>query len=568
MLPGSQGPSSHSPDLLGGSSGIGLTNGSSGNHGYGSPQGSIRNNGYHHSTPATGESASLSSFGNALPHVGTTQQQSSVPTTASSSLYHPMADSHSTSSFPAVSADPAAYARANAFHAAAGMAPGSSGVANNGQDGVGSATGPGQAVGGESFYPLGLPGTSKRPVNPNAPPRLYKCNVCPASFSRNHDLKRHSRIHLAVKPFPCPYCDKSFSRKDALKRHILVKGCGTGNKKSKEDKGKKGKAKGAVAAAASAQNNVGASSPSTSFSDRNPALPNGSVTGAESAQTSPTTSTNMYAHQHPHAEGAPTSEFGFASGGGMSGMHYHGHNGGAGDLYGRAGSGTSSLTINAGGGSADLGRDNASGAMSSAYSAQPSPYGGSIPTRTGLPMSASSGSSSSWYNNPYGGPAGDGSNGSGASAIRSRDSTYETDSAVGGPGGPYGPRSGTPHSHAAYEHHHHHQQAHHGGHHAPHSHMGQSHASPHSHPYSPHSATGPQLNSANMHTGYGSMYAGQQQQPHYPQQQQQQAQQHQHYPSAPGYPQHDALASGGQGAHDPAQTGGPPQGQMQNWWRT
>lgn len=47
--------------------------------------------------------------------------------------------------------------------------------------------------------------------------RPFKCDVCPQSFNRNHDLKRHKRIHLAVKPFPCGYCDKSFSRKDALK---------------------------------------------------------------------------------------------------------------------------------------------------------------------------------------------------------------------------------------------------------------------------------------------------------------------------------------------------------------
>jgi uncharacterized Zn-finger protein len=47
--------------------------------------------------------------------------------------------------------------------------------------------------------------------------RPFKCDECPQSFNRNHDLKRHKRIHLAVKPFPCAHCDKSFSRKDALK---------------------------------------------------------------------------------------------------------------------------------------------------------------------------------------------------------------------------------------------------------------------------------------------------------------------------------------------------------------
>ncbi|KAK3937809.1 hypothetical protein QBC46DRAFT_391641 [Diplogelasinospora grovesii] len=56
--------------------------------------------------------------------------------------------------------------------------------------------------------------------------RPFKCEHCTQAFSRNHDLKRHSRIHLAVRPFPCPVCGKSFSRKDALKRHQLVKACG------------------------------------------------------------------------------------------------------------------------------------------------------------------------------------------------------------------------------------------------------------------------------------------------------------------------------------------------------
>jgi uncharacterized Zn-finger protein len=65
------------------------------------------------------------------------------------------------------------------------------------------------------------------PQQANVHDRPFKCDQCPQSFNRNHDLKRHKRIHLAVKPFPCGHCDKSFSRKDALKRHILVKGCGS-----------------------------------------------------------------------------------------------------------------------------------------------------------------------------------------------------------------------------------------------------------------------------------------------------------------------------------------------------
>ena len=51
--------------------------------------------------------------------------------------------------------------------------------------------------------------------------RPFKCDQCPQSFNRNHDLKRHKRIHLAVKPFPCGHCEKSFSRKDALKVRVL-----------------------------------------------------------------------------------------------------------------------------------------------------------------------------------------------------------------------------------------------------------------------------------------------------------------------------------------------------------
>ena len=47
--------------------------------------------------------------------------------------------------------------------------------------------------------------------------RPFKCDVCPQGFTRNHDLKRHRRIHLSAKPFPCLCCGKPFSRRDALK---------------------------------------------------------------------------------------------------------------------------------------------------------------------------------------------------------------------------------------------------------------------------------------------------------------------------------------------------------------
>jgi hypothetical protein len=64
--------------------------------------------------------------------------------------------------------------------------------------------------------------TPHPPSQPTHNDRPFKCDQCPQSFNRNHDLKRHKRIHLAVKPFPCGHCEKSFSRKDALKVWHLV----------------------------------------------------------------------------------------------------------------------------------------------------------------------------------------------------------------------------------------------------------------------------------------------------------------------------------------------------------
>ncbi|KAJ2358697.1 hypothetical protein IWW50_000074 [Coemansia erecta] len=58
-----------------------------------------------------------------------------------------------------------------------------------------------------------------------SPARPFKCETCEQSFSRNHDLKRHVKIHSGIKPHKCSKCGKSFGRSDALKRHSMVKRC-------------------------------------------------------------------------------------------------------------------------------------------------------------------------------------------------------------------------------------------------------------------------------------------------------------------------------------------------------
>ncbi|KAI9091801.1 hypothetical protein DFS34DRAFT_567762, partial [Phlyctochytrium arcticum] len=53
----------------------------------------------------------------------------------------------------------------------------------------------------------------------------FSCSLCSATFSRKHDLKRHTRIHLGIRPFGCEVCNKRFTRMDALNRHWVVQRC-------------------------------------------------------------------------------------------------------------------------------------------------------------------------------------------------------------------------------------------------------------------------------------------------------------------------------------------------------
>jgi hypothetical protein len=73
-----------------------------------------------------------------------------------------------------------------------------------------------KSPGGQAFLPTHQIDSQFVP-HPNAQTdRPFRCDMCPQSFNRYHNLKRHKRIHLAVKPFPCGHCDKSFSREVAL----------------------------------------------------------------------------------------------------------------------------------------------------------------------------------------------------------------------------------------------------------------------------------------------------------------------------------------------------------------
>lgn len=66
--------------------------------------------------------------------------------------------------------------------------------------------------------------------------KAFQCTQCSLSFRRNHDLKRHLKIHLPVRPYVCKFCSKGFNRKDALRRHLMSNACKMNKSNTQDEK--------------------------------------------------------------------------------------------------------------------------------------------------------------------------------------------------------------------------------------------------------------------------------------------------------------------------------------------
>lgn len=51
---------------------------------------------------------------------------------------------------------------------------------------------------------------------------MFKCDLCPSTFSRKDNLKRHSQLHGTDNIIKCIECTSTFTRVDALRRHYEV----------------------------------------------------------------------------------------------------------------------------------------------------------------------------------------------------------------------------------------------------------------------------------------------------------------------------------------------------------
>jgi uncharacterized Zn-finger protein len=77
-----------------------------------------------------------------------------------------------------------------------------------------------------------LPYSKKSGFAPPIPPplkpgmkihmKIHSCKYCKKTFSQQHSVKAHERIHTGEKPYSCKYCEKKFSQQQSVKAHERI----------------------------------------------------------------------------------------------------------------------------------------------------------------------------------------------------------------------------------------------------------------------------------------------------------------------------------------------------------
>ncbi len=93
-----------------------------------------------------------------------------------------------------------------------GGGAGGTGSAQGGHLGGGASGG----VGGGSGPAGGSGSGSGREVKP------HQCQQCLKSFSSNHQLVQHIRVHTGEKPYKCSYCDRRFKQLSHVQQHTRL----------------------------------------------------------------------------------------------------------------------------------------------------------------------------------------------------------------------------------------------------------------------------------------------------------------------------------------------------------
>ncbi|XP_023036276.1 uncharacterized protein LOC6651637 isoform X3 [Drosophila willistoni] len=69
----------------------------------------------------------------------------------------------------------------------------------------------------------GVPGaTSLGGGTPGADTKPHQCQQCMKSFSSNHQLVQHIRVHTGEKPYKCSYCDRRFKQLSHVQQHTRL----------------------------------------------------------------------------------------------------------------------------------------------------------------------------------------------------------------------------------------------------------------------------------------------------------------------------------------------------------